>query len=84
MDVLLNKFIELVTAVGPLKAVFITFFFGMHYWVHKANSGRLKDRQKEIERLTKENDDYRKRFIQLMDKNFDYKKNKSKKNKRSN
>lgn len=62
-----SSFIEAAEAFGWERALFTVFFFGMHYAVYKLYMGRLNDRQQEIDRLRKENNDYRERFTKLLD-----------------
>lgn len=62
------KFIE---TLGWVKGVFTIFFFLAHFWIWRLYLGRLKDRQKEIDRLAKENHEYRDRLFELFDKRFE-------------
>lgn len=66
--------VSLIELVGTVEAVFIIFFFSAQGWVYALYIGRLKDRQKEIDRLAGDNREYRDRFMKLMDDKFDYKK----------
>ncbi|MDR9468882.1 hypothetical protein [Marinospirillum sp.] len=66
-------FLGLVEEVGLGGALFAVIVLGMHYAVFRLYLGRLNDRQKEIDRLAAENREYRERFLDLLDKKFDYK-----------
>ena len=66
------KFIE---NFGLIKGLFILFFFSAHAWIYFLYSGRLKDRNKEIDRLAKDNHEYRDRFLQLLDEHWGFGKN---------
>lgn len=72
MSSFLSSFIEAVKTFGWERALFTTFFFGMHYAVYKLYLGRLQDRKDEIDRLREENNDYRERFIALLDEGMDF------------
>lgn len=67
-----SSFIEAAKAFGWERALFTAFFFGMHYVVYKLYVGRLEDRQEEIERLREENNDYKERFIAMLDERMDF------------
>jgi F0F1-type ATP synthase membrane subunit b/b' len=72
MGAFFESFIEAVKTFGWERALFTVFFFGMHYVVYKLYLGRLQDRQREIERLREENNDYKERFIAVLDKEMDF------------
>jgi hypothetical protein len=61
---------EFINELGALKGVFVLFFFIAHGWIYGLYHGRIKDRQKEIDRLAKDNHEYRDRFMKLLDKKF--------------
>lgn len=65
-------FTEIFKNFGFIKSIFIIFFIGAHIWIYCLYRGRLNDRQKEIDRLAKDNREYRERFLSLMDKQFNY------------
>jgi hypothetical protein len=69
---------ELILSLGLVKGTFVVFFFVAHGWIFLLYNGRLKDRQKEIDRLATDNREYRVRFVTLMDKRFGFKKPKKK------
>lgn len=50
-----------------MKGVFTVFFFGAHFVVYRLYLGRLKDRQREIDRLAEDNRDYREKFMHILD-----------------
>ncbi len=58
---------DYVIAFGWVKGVFTIFFFLAHAWIYSLYRGRLKDRQKEIDRLAEDNHEYRERFLRLLD-----------------
>ena len=62
---------DFIIAFGWTKGVFAIFFFLAHYWLNKIHLGRLNDRQEEINRLAKENREYRKMFLELVDNKLD-------------
>ena len=72
MSGLFSSFIEAAQAFGWERALFTAFFFGMHYAVYKLYLGRLQDRQQEIDRLREENNDYKERFIAMLDQEMDF------------
>lgn len=72
MSSFFNSFIEAVRTFGWERALFTFFFFGMHYAVYKLYVGRLQDRKEEIERLREENNDYKERFIAMLDERMDF------------
>ena len=56
--------------LGVVKGTFVVFFWLAHAALYGLYRGRLKDRQREIDRLAAENKDYRERFTALLDKEF--------------
>ena len=72
MSSLFSSFIEAANAFGWERALFTAFFFGMHYAVYRLYLGRLRDRKEEIDRLREENNDYRERFIAILDERMDF------------
>ena len=63
---------DFIVTLGWAKGVFTIFFFLAHAWIYNLYSGRLKDRQAEIDRLSADNREYRERFLSLLDKHFKY------------
>ena len=70
----LSSSLEVIKAYGPLGGLFILFFVGMHWWIHKLHNRMLDERQKEIDRLAEDNRLYRDRFLAVLDKQFSDKK----------
>lgn len=68
-----KEIIEAVISLGWTKGVFALFFFLAHAWIYALYRGRIIDRQKEIDRLAKENHEYRERYMKLLDKHFEFK-----------
>lgn len=60
--------------LGWVKGVFAVFFFVAHGWIYAMYSGRLQDRQKEIDRLAADNREYRERFLMILDEHVGYEK----------
>ncbi len=58
---------EFFLAFGLTEGVFVIFFFGAHFLLHRQYEGRLNDRQREIDNLAEENREYRTRFQSLLD-----------------
>jgi len=73
-----NTIKDFIVTMGWTKGVFTIFFFMTHGWVYILYNGRVKDRQKEIERLAADNREYRERFLKILDEHYDYKKPKMK------
>ncbi len=63
-----EEIVKLLVHLGWVKGTFVLFFLMAHAWVYSLYRGRLSDRQREIDRLAKENREYRDRFIALMDR----------------
>lgn len=57
-----------ITSLGVVKGTFVVFFWVAHAAIFGLYRGRLLDRQKEIDRLARENKEYRERFTALLDK----------------
>jgi len=66
---------DLIQTLGWTKGVFTVFFFLAHAYIFSLYRGRLKDRQIEIDRLAKDNHEYRDRFLALLDRHFGYEPN---------
>ena len=62
-----NTIIDAIKKLGWVKGVFALFFFMAHAWIYALYMGRIKDRQNEIDRLAKENHDYRHKFLRMLD-----------------
>ncbi|GAN32714.1 MAG: hypothetical protein DYG83_01595 [Candidatus Brocadia sp. AMX2] len=69
---ILNNTKDIILALGLIKGLFFAFFFIMHLWIFLLYKGRIKDRQKEIDRLAAENREYRERFLAFYDEKFNY------------
>ncbi len=63
--------VNVLARLGLVKGTFVLFFFMAHGWIYSLYRGRLKDRQREINRLARENREYRDRFLVLMDRRHD-------------
>ncbi|MFL5384629.1 MAG: hypothetical protein ACJ8GN_19065 [Longimicrobiaceae bacterium] len=59
---------ELIREFGWAKGVFTIFFFVAHAWIYRLYTGRLADRQQEIDRIAADNREYRERFLALLDR----------------
>ena len=66
-----KEILDFVRTLGLTKGLFTLFFFLMHGWVYLLYQGRIKDRQKEIDRLAADNREYRERFTKLLDRHYD-------------
>jgi F0F1-type ATP synthase membrane subunit b/b' len=64
----LETILQFIQTLGWVKGVFAIFFFLMHGLYFMAMRGRLKDRQREIDRLAADNKEYRERFVAMIDK----------------
>jgi hypothetical protein len=73
-----NTIERFILSLGWTKGVFALFFFMAHGWIYWLYHGRLKDRQAEIDRIAKENREYRERFLKFYDKQHTYKSSKPK------
>lgn len=60
-----------IVTFGWTKGILTIFFFLAHFWIFMQYNGRLKDRQREIDRIASDNREYRNRFLELLDKRFD-------------
>lgn len=63
---------QFVSEFGLVKGIFTIFFFMAHAWIYRLYSGRLEDRQKEIDRLAADNHEYRERFLSTLDREMGY------------
>jgi hypothetical protein len=63
---------DFIIAFGWTKGVFAIFFFLAQLAVWSLYMGRLKDRQREIDKLAKDNHEYRDRLLALLDKHLGY------------
>ncbi len=59
---------DFVVHFGWVKGTLTILFWVFHAWIYLLYNGRLKDRQKEIDRLIQENREHRERFIALLDR----------------
>ena len=62
---------DFIVSLGWVKGTFALFFWVTQGWIYFLYRGRLKDRQKEIDRLAQDNREYRDRFVAMLDKQFD-------------
>ncbi|MBI1806797.1 MAG: hypothetical protein HYR76_07090 [Ignavibacteria bacterium] len=69
-DIDWNAVVEFFKAFGYEKGLFTVFFFGAHFWIYRLYMERLKDRQKQIDLIAKENHEYREKFMALLDKHL--------------
>ncbi|WHI46464.1 hypothetical protein ACJJIW_20630 [Microbulbifer sp. JMSA004] len=72
MTDILKDILQFVQNMGLKNGLFVIFFIFAHYLLFWMYSGRLKDRQVEIDRLAADNKEYRDRFLKLMDNAFSY------------
>lgn len=70
---LLNNTKDIIFALGFTKGILFAFFFIMHGMVFWLYRGRIKDRQREIDRLAEDNRAYRERYLAFHDEKFNYK-----------
>jgi cell division protein FtsL len=63
-----DQIVALVTSLGVVKGLFVIFFISAHGVIFATYNGRLRDRQKDIDRLAAENKEHRERFTALIDK----------------
>ena len=63
----LQDAVEAVKVLGWTKGVFLLFFWIAHLWLYLQYHGRLKDRQREVDRLAQENHEYRDKFLKTVD-----------------
>lgn len=61
---------DAIVTLGLVRGTFVLFFWIAHFWIFRLYSGRLKDRQKEIDNIAAENRQYRERFLALIDKHL--------------
>lgn len=72
MAAIFKDILTFIQEMGLKNGLFGVFFIFMHvavFWLYK---GRIKDKQAEIDRLAKDNREYRDRFLALMDNAFSY------------
>lgn len=74
-----ETFKEFLVEFGWIKGTFSVFFLIAHAWIYRLYSGRLRDRQLEIDRIAEENREYRERFLSLLDQRLGTKLPKGKK-----
>ena len=67
-----DTIVKFIKDFGLKDGIFIISFFGLHGWIFIQYRGRLKDRQKEIDRIARDNQLYRDKFIELLDKKYEY------------
>jgi hypothetical protein len=63
---------DFIVSLGWVKGMFALFFWVSQAWIYMLYRGRLADRQKEIDRIAKENREYRDRFLAALDEKHDY------------
>lgn len=66
--------LQFIEALGWLEGVSTIFLFVFHMWIYALYKGRLNDRQDEIDRLAKDNREYREMFVELLDRKFGFNK----------
>lgn len=64
---------DFIVSFGWVKGMFALFFWFSQGWIYILYRGRLSDRQKEIDRIAKDNREYRERFLSILDDKFGYK-----------
>ena len=62
-----NAISDVLKEFGIWGGLFVIFFLGMHFWIYRLYENRFSERQQEIDRLAKENHEYRERFQKLID-----------------
>lgn len=69
---------ELIKEIGIVKGllvfIIVLLFFGMQKRISTLYRKNIEDKQKEIDRLAKENHEYRDRFMKMLDDNMKSKK----------
>ena len=65
---------DFVVAFGWAKGTLTILFWVFHIWIYRLYNARLEDKQKEIDRLIRDNIEYRERFHALLDRAFSYQK----------
>lgn len=70
---MMEQLTAMVQSLGLLETLFILFFFGAHSVIFLQYRARLNDRQKEIDRLAKDNHEYRDRFLAFVDRQMNLK-----------
>ncbi len=71
MDISWETVKDFIVSFGWVKGTLTILFWVFHAWIYLLYNGRLKDRQKEIDRLIQENREYRKMFVALLDQRLD-------------
>lgn len=66
---------KLIHELGPVGGTFVAFFWIAHAALFNLYNGRLKDRQREIDRIAAENKEYRDRFTRFLDKELNIPRN---------
>lgn len=70
----IDNIITLVQAIGLPNTIFTIIILSYHFHIFIQYNARLKDRQSEINKLAKENREYREIFLTLLDKRFNFNK----------
>lgn len=70
LPALITALTALVKETGFVNAMFLVFFVLAHIAIFALYRGRINDRQKEIDRLAKDNREYRMRFLAFLDRKF--------------
>jgi hypothetical protein len=66
----IESLLDLIKKIGLSKSIFFIVILSCHFYVLSWYKNRLKDRQSEINRLAKENYQYREIFLKLVDNKF--------------
>ncbi|MCH7772764.1 MAG: hypothetical protein IIA49_17410 [Bacteroidetes bacterium] len=56
--------------IGFLNTLFFLFFWVAHYYYYRGHKQLIKQMQNEIDRIAKENREYRDRFMDFLDTNL--------------
>ena len=75
MEIPWDEIRKFINDLGLIRGTFVVFFWAAHAAIFALYNGRLRDRQKEIDRIAAENKDYRDRFTTLIDRQFKIRKN---------
>jgi len=70
MEISNFNIVESIKSIGLAKTLFAFIVLSCHFYIFRLYNARLKDRQKEIDRLAEDNREYRDRFMKLLDKNL--------------
>lgn len=65
---------DFVVSLGWARGTFALFFWVAHFWIYRLYTGRLNDRQRQIDEIAKENHEYRDRFLAILDEHFGFEK----------